>query len=208
MSSPVGLVGGPTSGTPVDHVVDGVYPSAESALEAGCEWIWFLDAAAQARPDALEHLLTVVQLEPERRKVLVAAGMIVDQAGRPSTPHLARGAERATERVLALAPRGLIPIRSAPFVHTLVAREAFERHGLPIADTFGPYAPVVWTARVLAEGVGYMVPASVATLSAGAGEKQTIRDLGAAWHTARTGTWTRGETVRAFLALRPGAEVR
>jgi GT2 family glycosyltransferase len=58
--------------------------------------------------------------------------------------------------------RGRLPLRAASFVSVLVHRDAVDRHGLPHAHYFIWNDDLEWTARVLRDGDGWWVPASVA----------------------------------------------
>ena len=56
----------------------------------------------------------------------------------------------------------LAPIRAATFVSTMIHRDAVRRHGLPPGHYFVWLDDIQYTARILREGDGYIVPESTA----------------------------------------------
>jgi hypothetical protein len=179
--------------------VDAVLTDLDHA--AGSELVWMLDGGAAPRPDALQRLLGALELPAPRGPAVLAAGLVVLADGRPVTATLAAGTEHDTPAVLALAPSRVLPIRRASLACTLVRGGALRRHGAP--DTrFGPYAGQEWTARILRDAPGLLVPTAVAELAAAPRVRRAPATLRAWARTARTPTWTKGETARALAALK------
>jgi hypothetical protein len=180
----------------VEHAIG--EDALETALRSNAEWIWVHGEGGRPHSDALERLLETASVDPG---CIVVAGLVVDgSTGRPIELLVPAGAEADTEGVLRLAQRHLLPIRNATFSHTLVCRDALVRHGLPDRRRYGPYAGIEWTARALRgeDATGIFDPSSVVVHEP---PRPRPADLPAMIRTARTPTWTRGETVRQLVAL-------
>lgn len=179
----------------------------DSARRSQYEWIWVLDGGSLPAPDALSALLAAAHTRQEGALPAIVAGMVIDQLGAPIRSLLAAGREHETALVVELSEQRLLPIRHASLANTLVRRDALLAHGLPNYKRLGRHAGHEWTARVLANSVGYLAPTSCATArgqgTSGAPQK-LIEDL----HMWRTGTWTRGDTLKAtqnaLRSLKPG----
>jgi hypothetical protein len=127
-------------------------------------WLWLLDGTAVPRADALRRLLEAADAAaslPVPGPVLLASKVLAPDgsldAGR--TPWYRRGG--GTDLSMRAARERLLPVRAARPSSLLVAREA----GLATARTRsrlkGPGASMEWTARLLRDRVGYLVPDSV-----------------------------------------------
>ena len=174
----------------------------ERALASGADWLWLLGAGARPRDEALERLLAAVEPEGAARAVLLA-GLVVDDRGVPLDDSLQPVPRGDPAESIRLVRQRLLPIRSAPFANCLVARHVFDRHGLPDTRTFGPHAPLEWTARVLREDAGYLVPASEVAMpppAGPAGRRAALADLLATLRMLPTGAWSRGDAARALAA--------
>lgn len=183
----------------------------ESALRSHHEWIWVLDGASHPAADALSPLLAAARSVGDDSHTTIIAGMVVDQAGAPIRALLAAGREHETALVVAMSEQRLLPIRQAGLANTLVHRDALLTHGLPLYERLGRHAAHEWTTRVLASTAGYLAPTSFATAmqyDASPRSEALIEDL-RMW---RTGTWNRGDTLKAATnavrSLKPGNEVR
>ncbi len=174
----------------------------ERAVALDFEWIWFIAPGAQPRCDALERLFEAVQPDGEPPAVLVA-GMVLDSNSRPLDHELPAADHTDMNVVIRLVSRGLLPVRHVTFAHCLVERRAFLRHGLPDTRRFGRYAPLDWTARALREGTGYFNPRSVVTLARNAlpARESALSATLTTLRMARSGAWTKGESVRALSGL-------
>lgn len=186
----------------VDHVlVADVLVGLTLAREQRCEWIWVLERAALPARDALERLLEVADTEMPRPSVL--AGLIVDPSQRPIEGRLPRGRESAVAEAVRGAAHRRVPIRRAPFASALLHVSALDEHGLPKTQGFGAYASEEWTARVLRDRSGFLVPASLAVEAspADATGVAALAALPAAARVAATGAWTRGEAAHRLAAI-------
>jgi rhamnopyranosyl-N-acetylglucosaminyl-diphospho-decaprenol beta-1,3/1,4-galactofuranosyltransferase len=132
----------------------------EHAHARGYEWIWLLDDDTFAEARCLETLLDGVARAPRRPSVMTSVVRWRDSSlhpmNRPWLRIVPRG--RYAEAVAA----GLAPIRAATFVSTMVHRDAVARHGLPPGHYFVWLDDIQYTARILRDGDGYMVPESSA----------------------------------------------
>ena len=124
-------------------------------------WTWLRDGTARPAPDALDRLLEALgRLDGLPAPVLLAS-KVVDQAG-ALVPALAPWYFR-DDAGLAMdaAARGLLPVRAARTSSVLVRADALRRAGRRRGLPPGAEA-LEWTARVLRDAPGYLVPASVA----------------------------------------------
>jgi GT2 family glycosyltransferase len=126
----------------------------------GYEWMWLLDDDTFADERCLETLLEGVARAPRRPSVMTSVVRWRDSSlhpmNRPWLRIVPRG--RYAEAVAA----GLAPIRAATFVSTMVHRDAVARHGLPPGHYFVWLDDIQYTARILRDGDGYIVPESTA----------------------------------------------
>lgn len=134
------------------------------ALDGAAAWIWVRDGSTAPRPDALAALLDAVDRaaglpEPAPRfsAPVVMAGVVVDAEGRVDE---ARGAWYRRNHIdLTMGSSGerLLPIRAAAgpvLVHRSAAASA------PAPASASPPAILEWTAWILRDAVGYLVPDS------------------------------------------------
>jgi GT2 family glycosyltransferase len=103
----------------------------------------------------LEALLTGAARAPEQPSILTTVVRWKDGTLHPMNRPWPRTNARA-DFVRAVAA-GLVPVRSASFVSTLVNRGAVERHGLPHAHYFIWHDDSEFTRRVLNDEHGYLV---------------------------------------------------
>jgi GT2 family glycosyltransferase len=130
------------------------------AYRRGYEWVWLMDDDTLAEPDCLATLLAALERTPERADVMTSAVRWHDARLHPMNRPWVRWNRRPAFAIAADA--GLVPIRAATFVSTLVHRRAVARHGLPLAHYFLWLDDIEYTGRLLRESAGYLVPESVA----------------------------------------------
>jgi GT2 family glycosyltransferase len=124
------------------------------------DWLWLLDDDTIPRVDALGALLAAAERAPEPRPlVLTSQVRWKDERLHPMNSPVPR--LRWQRELVEAADRRLLLIRYATFVSTLVHRDAVDRFGLPLAHFFIWSDDVEYTARVLRDGPGYLVPDSV-----------------------------------------------
>jgi GT2 family glycosyltransferase len=131
-----------------------------AAHAGGHDWIWLLDDDTLVEEHCLEALLAGIARAPRPPSVMTSVVRWRDSSLHPmNRPWL-----RITPRggYAAAAATGLAPIRAATFVSTMVHRDAVARHGLPPGHYFVWLDDIQYTARVLRDEDGYIVPESVA----------------------------------------------
>jgi rhamnopyranosyl-N-acetylglucosaminyl-diphospho-decaprenol beta-1,3/1,4-galactofuranosyltransferase len=141
----------------------GGYRAALQAAHArGYDWIWTLDDDAIAAPDALERLIEAAAVRvPGQPAPAVLASRVVWTDGSLHAMNVPRPDARDPRLAFEIARAGLAPIRSCSWVSALFASSAIDRHGLPHADFFYWSDDAEYTARLLQDGIGYYVQASV-----------------------------------------------
>jgi rhamnopyranosyl-N-acetylglucosaminyl-diphospho-decaprenol beta-1,3/1,4-galactofuranosyltransferase len=133
-----------------------------AAQELGHAWLWTLDDDAIAAPDALERLLDATEVRaPGLPGPSVLASRVVWTDGSLHAMNVPRPDARDPRLAFEIASAGLAPMRSCSWVSALFAREAVARHGLPHAEYFFWSDDAEYTARLLEDGIGYFVDASV-----------------------------------------------
>ncbi len=132
------------------------------ALSHDARWYWLLEGGVRPDPAALERLLAALRGAGDLPRPVLLASRVVDEAGRlhPSSAPWSPLLDRV--RVIDAARRRLVSLRLARWGSLLVSAEAVERHGLPRRDFAGGADDLEWTARMLRDDPGYLVPGSVA----------------------------------------------
>lgn len=119
------------------------------------DWVWLLDESVQPRPDTLDELLAALErLGPLPRPVLLASKIVgPDGSADPGSLPLPRVVD--IELGAAAFERRLMPVRTVRHGSLLVQRDALAAAGDPGDD-------LAWSARLLKDELGLLVPASVA----------------------------------------------
>jgi GT2 family glycosyltransferase len=170
----------------------------KAALERGFEWVWMLDDDAFAEPGCLAALVEAVERAPRRPDLLTSVVRWRDGRIHPMNRPWLR-VRREAEAAQAAAA-GLAPVRAATSVSTMVSRETLERHGFPPEHYEIWIDDIEWTAKILREGAGYLVPDAI-TLHNTAEPRDTITDArGRFYYKVRNGLWLlrAGESFRGF----------
>lgn len=131
---------------------------AVAAMDA--DGVWLMDDDTIPTPGALGALLDAWR--NHAGPVDVAGSRVVWTDGRDHPMNTPRRRPRASARQRAAARAvGAIPVRSTSFVSMLVSAEAVRTHGLPVADYFIWNDDFEYSCRILKDGTGLHVPASV-----------------------------------------------
>jgi rhamnopyranosyl-N-acetylglucosaminyl-diphospho-decaprenol beta-1,3/1,4-galactofuranosyltransferase len=110
-------------------------------------------------PGALDALLQAAVTAPTPPALLSSKALWTDGRLHPMNY---QGFERSdVSAVLAGAKARLMPLRTATFVSLLVNRRAIDRFGLPLRRYFLWSDDIEYTARILRQAPGYLVPRSV-----------------------------------------------
>lgn len=144
-----------TSGAPAPALAEAL----PAALQSGAEWIWVLDGHAVPAPDALDRLLA--HAEPDGLPAPVLLSSRVSLPDGSLHPDVLPWPE-IFEKEISTAAVGqrLVSLRAARPGSLLVRAEAVRRHGPPRADFVSHGEILEWTARILRDDRGYLVPAS------------------------------------------------
>ena len=119
------------------------------------DWVWLLDGAAVPQPRALEALL---EASDSLGSPILLASKILNASGSldPGSLPVPDVADR--DLAAAAANLGLVTIRVARSGSLLVRRSVLGAEGPPWSRLGGDLR---WTARILKDGLGLLVPASV-----------------------------------------------
>lgn len=183
----------------------GFHEGMRWAHERGFDWLWLMDDDTICEPAALAELLAA---EPPSGDAPILASRVIWRDGRlhPMNRPLPRMYD-VDDMVLA-AERGLLSLRFATFVSLLVHRRAIDEHGLPLKAFFIWSDDIEWTARVLRDEPGYLVPTSIAQHETPTAHTALDASPAKFYFAVRNGIWTvRGsaltfkEKVSHVLAL-------
>ena len=130
-----------------------------AALELDLDWNWMLDDDAFPEPECLEALIAGIERAPRHPDLMTSAVRWSDSTLHPMNRPWLRVNRRA--EFAEAAASGLALVRAATSVSTLVSRDSLTRHGFPPAHYGVWIDDIEWTARILREGTGYLVPESV-----------------------------------------------
>jgi len=141
----------------------GFHAGMRDAHARGFDWLWVMDDDTVPTPRALERLLAAGATRPGGRPPAILASRVVwtDDRLHPKNLPFPRTDAGHREALVDAAGRGLLLIRAATFVSILVHRRAIDAHGLPHAHYFIWGDDGEFTARVLRDEPGYLVPDSV-----------------------------------------------
>lgn len=129
------------------------------ALATGADWIWVLDGHAVPEPDALDELL--MHTEPEGLPAPVLLSSRISLPDGSLHPDVLPWPE-IFEKEISTAAVGqrLVSLRAARPGSLLIRADTIRRHGPPRADFVSHGEILEWTARILRDDRGYLVPAS------------------------------------------------
>jgi GT2 family glycosyltransferase len=126
------------------------------AYERGYDWLWLMDDDTLAQTDSLARLLDAAQATNAR--LFASQVLWQDERLHPMNTPVVRWRSRGA--VATGAALGLVAIRYTTFVSVLLHREMIAQFGLPQERFFIWGDDVEYTARVLREQQGYLVPGS------------------------------------------------
>lgn len=138
----------------------GFHAGLKAGHVRGHEWLWLMDDDTLAQPDALGALLAGAERAPDGRRPLLLASQVLWKDGRLHPMNAPMPRWRSRGDMAEAAAAGLLLLRTATFVSIAVRREAVERFGLPLAHYFLWADDFEYTARLLRNDPGYLVPES------------------------------------------------
>ncbi len=139
----------------------GFHAGLLAAHRRGADWTWLLDDDAIARSDSLRMLLDSRDRLDGLPRPSLLASRVDWRDGRPHPMNMPIVRRRDGTHLVKACRAGLVPLRAASFVSMLVSRAAVDHHGLPCRHYFFQADDIEYTARVLRDRWGYMVPESV-----------------------------------------------
>lgn len=145
--------------------------------------VWFLDAKALPRKDALQQLLNFAPRP--------AASLAVDTRDRPIEALLGGVVRSDLEQILSAIKECAIPLRHIHPTSILVSRDQIAALPPPDPHRFGWYAGTEWTSRLFRHQPGILVPSSRVQIN----ERPAGSPL-EVLRVARTLHWRRSETIR------------
>ena len=135
------------------------------AIAAGCrtdaDWLWLMDDDSIARPTALAELLAAIERADGAAPPVLMCSRVEWRDGRPHMMNRPVVQRRGPARLAGAVRSELLPVRAATWVSLLISRQAVERSGMPPRHFFYQADDIEYTARILRDGAGYYVPASV-----------------------------------------------
>jgi hypothetical protein len=131
----------------------------ERALATGADWIWVLDGTAVPRPDALRLLLEALDRTDGLPAPSLLTGVVVGADGRVDSSRSPWYRRYQLHVAVESADRGLLPVR-ASVGPALVSRDAAEAVLPSESASVSPAAVLEWTATLLPQRTGYLVPES------------------------------------------------
>ena len=140
----------------------GFHEGMKAGIERDFEWLWVMDDDTIPNPDALERLLERLEDLGDLPEPVMLASKIVWTDGRVHPMNPPGPAMMDIDLFVRATARALIPLRSSTFPSMLVRTDAIRRHKLPQKHFFLWSDDIDFSARILRDEVGYMVPASVA----------------------------------------------
>ena len=139
----------------------GFATGVQAALEKEVEWLWLLDDDTIPRSDALEQLLACRWAEAGLPQPSLLASRVDAVDGNPHPLNAPMMRRRDPDALAAAAAAGLLAVRSSTFVSLLVPTRVVRQHGGPRRAFFFQADDIEFTARLLRDGHGYLVPQSV-----------------------------------------------
>lgn len=182
------------------------------AHERGAARIWIVRDDTVPDPSALAALVAAAEAVPaELAPAALLAAKPLSGDGTVDEARTPRPDYKRVERAVAGYEQGLQPIRWAELVCALLDRSAVEAHGLPSAGYTLDDSELEYTARILRDGVGFLVPRGVVRIGPadGVAAAGLASRLGDTVRMLRSGSFACGESVglgigRAVRALRRG----
>jgi len=187
------------------------YAGMKEAYDDGFDWLWLLYDDVLPEPSALERLLQASTAVPDLPAPYLLASKVLTPAGQLHPGHAPFADTKRVPHAVRSVSSGLVPVRSADFASLLVSRAAIRDHGLPIGDYFDGEYDREYTARLLREGIGFVVPASVVRRDAQPGRRSSGQadglylDVRNAVFMMKGDAWMGREKVQLAIDLVPRA---
>ena len=139
----------------------GFYEAIAAARGTDAVWFWLLDDDSVPRPTALAELLAAVERADATAPPVLMCSRVEWHDGRPHVMNRPIVQRQGSVRLAGAVRSELLPVRAATWVSLMISRVAVERSGMPPRHFFYQADDIEYTARILRDGTGYYVPASV-----------------------------------------------
>ncbi|MHB1043224.1 MAG: glycosyltransferase family 2 protein [Eubacteriales bacterium] len=187
----------------------GFHEGVKRGYEGGYEWLWLMDDDTIATSTALSFLLDALRKFENEQSPVILASKVIWKDGSIHPMNMPTIKVSDSELLLNAAEKKVVSIRSTSFVSLLLHRHCIEYYGLPIADYFIWNDDVEFTARILKNGFGVLVPSSVVvhkTLI----KYMSVNETGARyyyevrnklWMLIKSDAWCKKEKIKLFIRV-------
>ena len=139
----------------------GFHAGVEAAYENGHTWMWLLDDDTIPERDALRLLFAARERFPTEDRPDLLASRVLWTDGTPHPMNTCIPKKPSDASTAAAQQHGLESIRATSFVSMLFHRRFVEALGLPIAGYFIWSDDIEYSARILRQNFGVLVPDSI-----------------------------------------------
>ncbi|CAN5607979.1 glycosyltransferase family 2 protein [soil metagenome] len=139
----------------------GYFLGIRAAHQHGFDWIWTFDDDSIVEPDALEQLLAARSRFSESHRPGLLASKVVWTDGSLHPMNIQKPKLYNADQQFLAAGCSTMSIRFTSFVSMLIHRSLIDRYGLPIAGYFLWNDDVEYSARILRNELGVLVPSSI-----------------------------------------------
>ena len=141
----------------------GFHAGIEAGHQHGHSWLWLLDDDTIATADALSNLFAArARFDRAERPDLLASRVLwTDGTPHPMNTCIPKADAAADATIRRAREHGLQSIRATSFVSMLFHRRFVDAFGLPLADYFIWSDDIEYTARILRDNSGVLVPDSI-----------------------------------------------
>lgn len=179
------------------------------AYDRGHDWLWLLDDDTIAQPSALEQLFDAYSRFEDGKRPRLLVSKVVWTDGSLHTMNQPLPKFSDLEKLSLSVEHATLSIRSTTFVSCLIRRDLVARYGFPVADYFIWGDDTEFTARVLRENFGVLVPSSVVvhktlkkhTALDAAPERYAYHVRNTVWMLRHSAAWTGKEKLRNAVTL-------
>lgn len=179
----------------------GYYEGIRRGLADGADWLWLLDDDSVPRPDALSELVRFVDQSDDEPAPALLASRVDWTDGEPHPVNVPVLRRRDPEQIVRAVRRGLLPVRAVSWISLFLSREAVEREGMPKRQFFYQADDIEYTARLLRQAAGYLVPTSVVEHRTATRHTAVDDDRRFFYHVRNTVLMVRGEAWTAVEKL-------
>jgi rhamnopyranosyl-N-acetylglucosaminyl-diphospho-decaprenol beta-1,3/1,4-galactofuranosyltransferase len=181
----------------------------KQAYDLDYDWLWIMDDDTIPTSAALEKLLDVISNSRNLPSPILLASKVLwidNSLHKMNQPRFF--VDRVAE-FLQAATKGLILIRSSSFVSLLIHRSAVEKYGLPQKHYFLWNDDSEYTARILKQETGYLVPESIVHHKTASNENVVCSQKVERYYyhirntlfMLRSSSWETHEKIKLFIAL-------